>query len=158
MPMLQQQRLRQHCPFNKDPIRLIRIFRLKQQFNASLDVELKHKIKNSIPLIDKKVINSPDAAKSFKAILDSPGEVFTILNEMHSLGVLGRYIPEFGQLTCLIQHEYYHRYTADEHVLRTIKHLDSVFQKKDPMDQPYEQELRKNDQPQLLYLILLLVN
>ncbi len=142
--------------FNKDPIRLIRIFRLKQQFNASLDVELKHKIKNSIPLIDKKVINSPDAAKSFKAILDSPGEVFTILNEMHSLGVLGRYIPEFGQLTCLIQHEYYHRYTADEHVLRTIKHLDSVFQKKDPMDQPYEQELRKNDQPQLLYLILLL--
>ena len=75
---------------------------------------------------------------------------------MHALGVLGRYIPEFGRLTCLIQHEYYHRYTADEHVLRTIKHLDSVFQKKDPMDHAYEFALRKNELPELLYLILLL--
>ena len=145
-----------HDLFTKDPNRLIRIFRLKQQFRASLDIELKHRITHSIPLIDHKVINSPDAAKSFKAILSKPGEVFNILNEMHALGVLGRYIPEFGRLTCLIQHEYYHRYTADEHVLRTIKHLDSVFQKKDPMDHAYEFALRKNELPELLYLILLL--
>lgn len=142
--------------FSKDPCRLIRIFRLKQQFGARLDIELKHKITNSIPLIDHKVINSPAAAQSFKAILNTPGEVFEVLNEMHNLGVLGRYMPEFGRLTCLIQHEYYHRYTADEHVLRTIKHLDSVFQKKDPIDHAYEKALRKNELPQLLYLILLL--
>ena len=142
--------------FAKDPIRLIRVFRLKQQFKASLDVNLKHKITASIPLIDHKLINSPDAAKSFKAILDCPGEVYPILKEMHFLGVLGRYIPEFGGLTCMIQHEYYHRYTADEHVLRTIRHLDSVFQKKDAMDIFYEREIRKTSHPQLLYLILLL--
>ena len=112
--------------FTEDPNRLIRVFRIKQQFNVSLDINLKNKITNSIPLIDNQVINSLDAADSFKAILSAPGEVYPILKEMHFLGVLGRYIPEFGELTCLIQHEYYHRYTADEHVLRTIRHLDNV--------------------------------
>lgn len=142
--------------FSKDPNRLIRVFRIKQQFNVSLDINLKNKITNSIPLIDNHVINSPDAADSFKAILNAPGEVYPILKEMHFLGVLGRYIPEFGELTCLIQHEYYHRYTADEHVLRTIRHLDNVFAKKSPMDVPYEKELRKNNKPHLLYITLLL--
>lgn len=142
--------------FTKDPNRLIRVFRIKQQFNVSLDITLKNKITNSIPLIDNQVINSLDAADSFKAILNAPGEVYPILKEMHFLGVLGRYIPEFGELTCLIQHEYYHRYTADEHVLRTIRHLDNVFKKKTPMDVPYERELRKNNAPHLLYITLLL--
>lgn len=142
--------------FSKDPNRLIRVFRIKQQFNVSLDINLKNKITNSIPLIDNHVINSPDTADSFKAILNAPGEVYPILKEMHFLGVLGRYIPEFGELTCLIQHEFYHRYTADEHVLRTIRHLDNVFAKKSPMDVPYEKEIRKNNKPHLLYITLLL--
>ena len=54
------------------------------------------------------------------------------------------------------QHEYYHRYTADAHVLRTIRHLDRVFSKHDDEYGRYEEELRKNDDPLLLYLILLL--
>ena len=139
-----------HDLFTKDPNRLIRIFRLKQQFRASLDIELKHRITHSIPQIDHQDIKSPDAAKSFKAILSTPGEVFNILPKCTPSSFRALH-SEFGRLTCLIQHEYYHRYTADEHVLRTIKHLDSVFQKKDPMDHAYEFALRKNELPELLY-------
>ena len=142
--------------FNEDPLRLIRIFHLMQQFGAKLHPDLKFRISRSLPLIDHSMINNPSAAKSFCSILRSPGEVYPILELMHDLGVLGRYLPEFGQLTCMVQHEYYHRYTADEHVLRTIKHLDEVFQKDTAIDTAYEKELRKNDDPLLLYLILLL--
>jgi [protein-PII] uridylyltransferase len=142
--------------FTDDPLRLIRVFHLMQQFGAKLHPDLKFRISRSLPLIDHEVINHPSAAKSFCSILRSPGEVYPILELMHHLGVLGRYLPEFGQLTCMVQHEYYHRYTADEHVLRTIKHLDEVFQKDTAIDTAYEKELRKNDDPLLLYLILLL--
>jgi [protein-PII] uridylyltransferase len=142
--------------FQEDPIRLIRIFRLAQQFGAKLDSDLRYLISRSILLIDHSIINSPSAAKSFCAILRSPGEVYPILMQMHELGVLGRYLPEFDALTCMVQHEYYHRYTADAHVLRTIRHLDRVFAKHDDEYARYEKELRKNDDPLLLYLILLL--
>lgn len=142
--------------FSEDPLRLLRVFRLLQQFGARLDPDLKYLISRSILLIDHKLINSPSAAKTFCSILQSPGEVYPILTLMHELGVLGRYLPEFGALTCMVQHEYYHRYTADAHVLRTIRHLDRVFVKHDEEYANYERELRKNDDPLLLYLILLL--
>jgi len=142
--------------FEQEPVRFIRVFRYAQQFGASLDADLRFLISHSLPLIDSTIINSPAAAKSFCALLRAPGEVYEILSEMHELGVLGRYLPEFGHLTCMVQHEYYHRYTADAHVLHTIKHLDLVFSKHDPQYAQYEKELRKNDDPLLLYIILLL--
>lgn len=142
--------------FKDDPLRLIRIFRLAQQFGARIDSDLRFLISRSVLLIDHNIINSPSAAKSFCAILRSPGEVYPTLVSMHELGVLGRYLPEFGELTCMVQHEYYHRYTADAHVLRTIRHLDRVFTKHDEEYARYEKELRKNDDPLLLYLTLLL--
>lgn len=142
--------------FTEAPLRLIRIFHLMQQFGAKLHPDLKFRISRSLPLIDHDMINHPSAAKSFCSILRYPGEVYPVLELMHELGVLGRYLPEFGQLTCMVQHEYYHRYTADQHVLRTIKHLDEVFHKDTRIDTNYEKELRKNDDPLLLYLILLL--
>lgn len=142
--------------FTEDPLRLIRIFHLMQQFGAKLHPDLKFRISRSLPLIDHSIINHPSAAKSFCSILRYPGEVYPILELMHDLGVLGRYLPEFGQLTCMVQHEYYHRYTADEHVLRTIKHLDEVFNRDSDIDGAYEREIRKTDDPLLLYLILLL--
>lgn len=142
--------------FKNDPVNLIRVFRLAQQFGARIDSDLRYLITRSILLIDHTIINNASAAKSFCTILRSPGDVYPILMQMHELGVLGRYLPEFGELTCMVQHEYYHRYTADAHVLRTIRHLDRVFSKHDDEYARYERELRKNDDSLLLYLILLL--
>ncbi len=142
--------------FEEDPVRLLRVFRLAQQLGCTLDFELTLLIRDSLHLITPEFQRDPHAARSFLAILQEVGQVYPILAQMHELGVLGKYLPEFDALTCLVQHEYYHRYTADIHTLNTIKELDGVFSGDGEMAKPYLDQLRETSAPWLLYLILLL--
>ncbi len=142
--------------FQEDPNRLVRVFRHCQQLDCAPDIHLTQLIRASLPLITPEIVNSPDANTSFRAILSQPGEVHPTLSLMHELGVLGRFIPEFDKLTCMVQHEFYHRYTADVHVLNTIRELDRIFTQAEPITLKYREALHETADPDLLYLILLL--
>ena len=142
--------------FKEDPVRLIRVFRHCQQLGCTPDVDLAALIRGSLKLITKKVIASAEANLSFRTLLGEVGQVHPPLALMHELGVLGKFLPEFAPLTCLVQHEYYHRYTADIHTLSAIRELDAIFTAADPIAQNYRTELHKTTSPALLYLILLL--
>ncbi|HRD76889.1 MAG TPA: bifunctional uridylyltransferase/uridylyl-removing protein, partial [Hyphomicrobiaceae bacterium] len=119
--------------FRQDPVRLIRVFRHCQQLNAKPDFALQALIREGLPLLTRRVQQSPDANVSFRSILEEAGAVYPILSQMHELGVLGRFIPEFDALTCLVQHEFYHRYTADIHTLHAIRELDNIFTDASPL-------------------------
>lgn len=142
--------------FRDDPVRLIRVFRHLQTHEAALDFHLAELIRTSLPLLTREVAHSHDASVSFRAIMSEPGEVHPMLAKMHELGVLGRFIPEFDALTCLVQHEYYHRYTADVHTLNAVRELDRVFSEAEPITLKYRQALHETSDPTLLYLTLLL--
>lgn len=142
--------------FDKDPEKILRLFRHSQRLSATLSPDLRSLIRNRLSLIDSTLINSTSANVTFRSILQEIGNVSPTLCEMHELGVLGRFIPEFGRLTCKVQHDLYHRFTADVHVLHCITVLDEVFQGKRPDAKQYLNAIRKNEVPGLLYLILFL--
>ncbi|HUJ44433.1 MAG TPA: [protein-PII] uridylyltransferase [Opitutaceae bacterium] len=142
--------------FSEDPVRLIRVFRHCQQLGAAPDFNLAALVRESLPLMTRRVLESADANISFRSILEEAGSVYPTLQLMHELGVLGRFIPAFDRLTCLVQHEFYHRYTADIHTLNAIRELDRVFAEAEPITLKYRRELHETSAPTLLYLILLL--
>ncbi len=143
--------------FEVDPIRLIRVFRHAQQFKVDFNFELLRLIERQHFRIDEALITSDEAARCFRAILQSRGNVYPVLNQMNATGVLSRLLPEWQGLHCLVQHEYYHRYTADEHTLKTIRQLDDIFDGHEPeLTGKYRDALEETQLPGLLYLILLL--
>ncbi|MGH7947238.1 MAG: [protein-PII] uridylyltransferase, partial [Opitutaceae bacterium] len=142
--------------FKSDPVRLVRVFRHLQTLECALDFHLADLIRTSLPLLTREIAEAHDANVSFRAILSEPGAVHEILARMHELGVLGRFIPEFDALTCLVQHEYYHLYTADVHTLNAIRELDRIYTEAEPITLKYRAALHETTDASLLYLTLLL--
>ncbi len=142
--------------FKEDPVRLIRLFRYMQQYDADPDLDLRVLVRKSLPLITKRVIMGESANRAFRAVLQSPVLVHHSLVLMLELGVLSQFMPEFAGLNCLVQHEYYHRYTADIHTLKTILEADRIFSGKNELYDGYRRVIRGATTPALLYLMLLL--
>ena len=59
----------------------------------------------------------------FMQILRSPTRVLRALTRMNQYGVLGRYLPAFGRIVGQLQHDLYHVYTVDEHILKVVRNL-----------------------------------
>ena len=142
--------------FNDDPYRLLRAFHHAQVRQLEFHPELVDLVSRRLHLIDRTFQYAASARETFFAILSRKGEVGRILRLMHDLGVLGRYIPEFGALDCLVQHEFYHRYTADEHTLVCIEKLDTVLLSEERRFNGYRSIFQKLEDPSILYLSVLL--
>ena len=142
--------------FNDDPYRMIRAFHHAQTRGLEFDPELSDLMRRRLPLVNRTFQYARAARETFLAILSRKGEVGGVLRLMHNLGFLGRYLPEFGELDCLVQHEFFHRYTADEHTLVCVEKLDSILFAGENKFKGYRQIFQKLEDPAILYLALLL--
>ena len=74
-------------------------------------------------LIDQEFRSKPEHHRLFIAILSSPSRVYRELRRMNQYDVLGRYLPAFGRVVGQMQHDLYHVYTVDEHILKVVRNL-----------------------------------
>jgi [protein-PII] uridylyltransferase len=142
--------------FRKDPEQMMRAFQFAQERGLDLSPELEDLLSRSLGEVTRTYQYARGPRAIFKEILSQKGRVGRILRMMHRVDFLGRYIPEFGQLTCLVQHEFLHRYTADEHTLVCIDKLDALAQTNDPKLIAYRKIFEQLEDPFVLYLALLL--
>jgi len=142
--------------FAQDPQRLMRLFQHAQLRNLSLAPALVDLVRQRLSVVNRTFQYSRAAREVFLSILSRKGQVGRVLRMMHETDFLGRYLPEFGRLTCLVQHEFFHRYTADEHTLVCIDKLDALIDTEDPKLKGYRGLFQKCEDPATLYLALLM--
>ena len=136
---------------------MLRVFAHMQERDLRLSSELEQLIRRRRRLINRTFQYARTAREIFVSILSRPGKVGRILRAMHEVDILGAYLPEFGELTCLVQHEFFHRYSADEHTLVCIEKLDGLLHEPaDPRTADYRALFETLPDPFVLYLALLL--
>jgi len=118
---------------NTDSIRskpkmFMRLFYQSARTGMPLHFRTRKAITANLHVVDDKARSSRRTAKLFMAILLSSGP-FRVLEEMMDTGFLGAYIPEFAKVESLAQHDVYHVFTVDRHLLQTIAELEKLKEK-----------------------------
>jgi len=143
--------------FTRDPVNLIRFFRLAQQHGLVLHPDAMRAATKSLKVIDSKLRQDPEANRLFLEILTSE-DADIILRRMNETGVLGRFVQAFGKIVAMMQFNMYHHYTVDEHLIRCIAVLAEIERGTNP-ELGLANDLFKTIQPEhrkLLYVAMFL--
>jgi len=95
---------------------------------------------------DRNLIDSDFRSKNkninlFLQLLKSKRLIVTQLESMKELGILGRYLPEFGRVTGQMQYDLFHIYTVDAHTLQVLRNMRRMVLKKSTDIYPLATEL-----------------
>jgi [protein-PII] uridylyltransferase len=144
--------------FERDPVNLIRIFHLAQRHGLDFHPDAMRLATRQLKLIDKSVRDDEEANRLFLDILTAKNDAEVVLRRMNEVGVLGRFIPDFGRIVSMMQFNMYHHYTVDEHLLRCIGVLADIEAGTHP-EYALANELMRTIQPEhreVLYVALFL--
>ncbi len=112
--------------FERDPVNLIRIFQLADRHEVAFHPDAMQLAARSLKLIDGKLREDKEANRLFLEVLASKRQPEAVLRRMNEVGVLGRFVPDFGKIVAMMQFNMYHHYTVDEHLIRAIGILADI--------------------------------
>ncbi|WP_246722153.1 [protein-PII] uridylyltransferase [Methylosinus sp. H3A] len=112
--------------FRRDPVNIIRLFWTADRYGLAIHPDAVRAVTRSLRLIDSDLRANKEANRLFLDILLSHNTTETVLRRMNEVGVLGRFIPEFGRIVAMMQFNMYHHYTVDEHLLRAVGALAAL--------------------------------
>ncbi|HEX3034800.1 MAG TPA: [protein-PII] uridylyltransferase [Thermodesulfobacteriota bacterium] len=113
--------------FKEAPENLIRAFEYADRYGLGMSKFLTDLIQDNVRVIDDSVRRGPKFNSLFLKFLQEGKGVSKALFEMNRLRLLGRYIPEFGDIVCMVQHDAYHVYTVDIHSIFMVKEIESLI-------------------------------
>ncbi len=80
-------------------------------------------VRDHLHLIDDGFRRDPVNTRLFMDLLKAPYTLVSQLTRMRRYGILGRYLPEFGQIIGQMQHDLFHIYTVDAHTMMVIRNM-----------------------------------
>lgn len=92
----------------------------------------------------------------FLQILQAPQGITHALRRMNQMSILGRYLPNFRRIIGQMQHDLFHAYTVDQHILMVVRNLRRYTMPEHAHEYPFCSQLIANfDEPWVLYIAAL---
>ncbi len=144
--------------YSKQPHAILETFRLFQS-----NVEIKglsartlRALYNARSVMDAKFRTDPINRQQFMAILQSPSGITHAMRLMNQTSVLGRYLWVFRRIVGQMQHDLFHVYTVDQHILMVLRNVRRFFIAEHAHEFPFCSQLAAGwDKPWILYIAAL---
>jgi [protein-PII] uridylyltransferase len=145
----------QHPNALQDPEMLLRLFHFMAQHGVKLSTTTEYRIEQVLPAL---AATPPRGAELWLYLQETllQSHAADALRAMNALHLLPLLLPEMKGIEALVIRDFYHRYTVDEHSFLAIEHLHRLKESKSELDRRFAELLGELEQPELLYLTLLL--
>ncbi len=139
----------------RDPEMLLRLFHFMAEHGLKLSTTTEYKVEQALPALAATPPRGAELWLYMQETLVQP-HAADALRAMNALRLLALLLPELKGIEALVVRDFYHRYTVDEHSFLAIEHLHRLKESKSEWDRRFSELLSELEQPELLYLALLL--
>ncbi|MGA7568963.1 MAG: HD domain-containing protein, partial [Terriglobales bacterium] len=139
----------------RDPEMLLRLFHFMAEHGLKLSTTTEFKVEQALPALAATPPRGAELWLYLQETLVQP-HAADALRAMNALRLLALLLPELKGIEALVVRDFYHRYTVDEHSFLAIENLHRLKESKSEWDQRFAELLTELEQPELLYLALLL--
>src|SRR5687767_12186205 len=117
--------IRQENTFARQPTAILECFLLMMQHPElrGMTARTLRALWRARLLVNGRFRKDETAKLLFLHILQQPRGIVHEFRRMNQYGILGRYLPEFGRIIDQIQHDLFHVYTVDQHILMVMRNL-----------------------------------
>ena len=111
--------------FEREPSAILESFLLMQQHAElkGMTAPTLRALWRARVCIDAAFRNEPRNRALFLSILQQPRGIVHELRRMNQYGILGRYLPAFRRVVGQMQHDLFHVYTVDQHILAVVRNV-----------------------------------
>ncbi|MTW04727.1 [protein-PII] uridylyltransferase [Pseudoduganella ginsengisoli] len=94
--------------------------------------------------IDSAFRRDPVNRAYFLRILQAPVGMLHALRRMNEMSILGRYLPNFRKIVGQMQHDLFHVYTVDQHILMVVRNMRRFTMTEHAHEYPFCSQLMAN--------------
>ncbi|HTH74839.1 MAG TPA: [protein-PII] uridylyltransferase [Trinickia sp.] len=144
--------------FERTPAAILEAFLLyeKTPGTKGLSARTLRALYNAREIMDTRWRRDPENRQLFIEILKQPQGITHALRLMNQTSVLGRYLLNFRRIVGQMQHDLYHVYTVDQHILMVLRNLRRFALAEHAHEYPFCSQLMANFERQwVLYVAAL---
>jgi len=144
--------------YEKNPHAILETFLLYETTVGLKDLSVRtlRALYNARGVMDSAFRRDPVNRATFMKILRQPAGITHAMRLMNQTSVLGRYLWPFRRIVGQMQHDLFHVYTVDQHILMVLRNVRRFFMAEHAHEYPFCSQLAGGwDKPWLLYLAAL---